>query len=168
MRVVERQLQVLERRTAVKRILYLVGFFVLLLSLPAWAERPCELVGGVLITNVGAIEGKTNLGPVFGDLAGSVAATIVDVRNGNYIVQHYWVTSSGDTIKFGQAILKPSTVISTKTGANVVAVEWGNYVSPIEGGTGKYKKATGYLEYFGLADFVENTLVLRYRGRICY
>jgi hypothetical protein len=36
----------------------------------------CAPVGGELMTNIGAIAGVTNLGPVFGDLAGSVAATI--------------------------------------------------------------------------------------------
>jgi hypothetical protein len=28
------------------------------------------------MTNIGVIDGKTNLGPVFGDLAGSVAASV--------------------------------------------------------------------------------------------
>jgi hypothetical protein len=40
-------------------------------------HSPCVPVGGALTTNIGAIAGVTNLGPVFGDLAGSVAATIL-------------------------------------------------------------------------------------------
>jgi hypothetical protein len=67
----------------------------LLLTAPAWASD-CQIVGGALMTNIGAIEGVTNLGPVSGDLQGSVAATIKGQdAQGNFLVQHYWVTSSG-------------------------------------------------------------------------
>lgn len=136
----------------------------LLLTTPAWAH-PCEAVGGVLMTNIGAIEGITNLGPVFGDLQGSVAATIKGQdANGNFLVQHYWVNAAGETILFKVATLKP---VATSD-PNVVAVLWGNYSSEIAGGTGKYKNATGKLDYFGIADFNQNTLVLRYRGTVCH
>jgi hypothetical protein len=37
----------------------------------------CVPVGGALMTNIGAIAGVTNLGPASGDLAGSLAATIL-------------------------------------------------------------------------------------------
>src|SRR5271157_444748 len=63
----------------------------------------CENVGGVLFTNINAIAlpsaaNGTNLGPVFGDLKGSVAATILGgSMSAGYDVQHYWVTASGDT-----------------------------------------------------------------------
>jgi hypothetical protein len=150
--------------------------FVLLLvlgliaALPAWAQRrivrtatpppKCEKVGGVLMTNIGAIDGAINLGPVFGDLAGSVAAKQVEPL----VFQHYWVTSSGESIFFNPAHLTPSPTDDP----NVVAVLWGNYTSGISGGTGKFKNATGTLEYFGLADFSQLTLVLRYRGDVCY
>jgi hypothetical protein len=40
--------------------------------------------------------------------------------------------------------------------------------SYIDGGTGKFKDATGYQDYFGMAGFQQNTLVLRYRGHVCY
>jgi len=144
-----------------------IGFIVvlaLLLTAPAWGH-PCEAVGGVLMTNIGAIEGVTNLGPVFGDLQGSVAATIKGQdASGNFLVQHYWVNAAGETILFKLATLKPVTT----SDPNVVAVLWGNYRSVIAGGTGKYKNATGYLDYFGIADFNQNTLVLRYRGQVCH
>jgi hypothetical protein len=152
--------------------------FVLLLvlsvatSLSAWADNPhCEQVGGVLMTNINAIPlpsaiNGTNLGPVFGDLAGSVAATILgpDPSNRGFMVQHYWVTSSGETITFAPADLTPTAA------GSAVAVLWGAYRSVITGGTGKFKDATGYLDYFGLADFstANLTLVLRYRGQVCY
>jgi hypothetical protein len=128
-------------------------------------ERHCIHVGGMLMTNVGAIEGVTNLGPVSGDLQGSIAATIKGQdAQGNFLVQHYWVTSAGDTILLKQAVLKP---VATSD-PNVVAVLWGNYSSDILGGTGKFKNATGRIEYFGIADFREKTLVLRYRGEVCF
>jgi hypothetical protein len=126
----------------------------------------CAPVGGVLMTNIGAIAGVTNLGPASGDLAGSVAATILGQNsNGSYNVQHYWVTTAGDTIKLKVAVLIPTYPTNDPA---VVAVPWGNYRSYISGGTGKFSHATGYLDYFGIADFHQNTLVLRYRGQICY
>jgi len=128
-------------------------------------ERHCVSAGGMLMTNIGTIEGVTNLGPVSGDLQGSVAATIKGQdAQGNFLVQHYWVTSAGDTILLKQAVLKP---VATSD-PNVVAVLWGNYSSDILGGTGKFKSATGRIEYFGIADFREKTLVLRYRGETCF
>ena len=48
-----------------------------------------------------------------------------------------------------------------------MAVRWGHYKSEIAGGTGKYANAKGTLEYFGLADFGQQPLVLRYRGNVC-
>lgn len=135
----------------------------LVVSLPAWANNSkCEQVGGVLMTNINAVEGVTNLGPVFGDLQGSVAATIMGQSHGGYDIQHYWVTASGDTIKLKLAHLTPTMA------GNTVAVQWGDYRSDIAGGTGRFKNSTGYLDYFGLADFNELTLVLRYRGVVCY
>jgi len=130
------------------------------------AAPSCQPVGGALMTNIGAIAGVTNLGPAFGDLAGSVAATILGQNaNGTYNVQHYWVTSSGETIKLKVAVLTPTYPI---TDLAVVAVPWGNYRSYIAGGTGKFERATGYLDYFGIAEFKQSTLVLRYRGQVCY
>jgi len=131
----------------------------------------------VLFTNINAIAlptatNGTNLGPVFGDLKGSVAATILGgSASAGYDVQHYWVTASGDTIKFNVAHLKPGIVTRYGAGApaaDLVAVGWGDYVSVISGGTGKYANATGSLSYFGLADFTNLTLVLRYSGQVCY
>ncbi len=124
----------------------------------------CQKVGGVLMTNIGTIAGQTNLGPVFGDLQGAVAATIVgNDSSGNFLIQHYWVNAAGETILFKVATLIPASTSE----ANVVPVLWGNYSSEISGGTGKFKNARGKLNYFGIADFNKNTLVLRYEGKIC-
>ena len=135
----------------------------------AFAEEDhssCTPVGGALMTNIGAIAGQTNLGPVFGDLKGSVAATILGQnKDGSFNVQHYWVTAAGDTIKLKVAVLYP-TYPTSDTG--IVSVLWGAYRSEIDGGTGKFDGATGFIDYFGLADFHQNTLVLRYRGKVCY
>ncbi len=134
------------------------------ISLPAW--NGCQKVGGVLMTNIGTLPygplSGTNLGPVFGDLAGSVAAT--QINNNPIQFQHYWVTATGETIRFKPATLTPAPTDDP----NVVAVRWGNYRSVINGGTGKFAGATGSLDYFGLADFAAKTLVLRYRGTVCY
>jgi hypothetical protein len=142
-----------------------VGMVVALLSTVNVGAKECQTIGGVLMTNIGAIAGVTNLGPVSGDLQGSVAATILGQDGqGNYLVQHYWVTSAGETILLKEAVLKP---VATSD-PNVVAVLWGNYSSDILGGTGKFANATGKIDYFGIADFKELTLVLRYRGKVCY
>lgn len=126
----------------------------------------CVPVSGALMTNIGTIAGVTNLGPVSGDLAGSVAATILGKNsNGSFNVQHYWVTAGGETITLKVAVLTP-TYPTNDTG--IVAVPWGNYRSNVTGGTGKFSHATGYLDYFGMADFHQGTLVLRYRGQICH
>jgi hypothetical protein len=82
------------------------------LTLVAAAESDsshCVPVGGALMTNIGAIAGVTNLGPASGDLAGSLAATILGQNsNGIYNVQHYWVTAAGETITFKKAVLTPT------------------------------------------------------------
>ena len=154
-----------------KRALTILTVSILVLPLAALAQEQvanfnCTPVGGALMTNIGAIAGVTNLGPVFGDLAGSVAATILGQNaNGTYNVQHYWVTAAGDTITLNVAVLTPTYPTSNKA---IVAVPWGNYRSYINGGTGKFAGATGYLDYLGMADFTQSTLVLRYRGQVCY
>jgi len=141
---------------------------VLVASFPIWAQPGrCESVGGVLITNIGAIDATYNLGPVFGDLRGSVAAKILPTSPtpGTFALQHFWVTDTGDTILFKVAILTPTYPTADK---NIVAVPWGNYSSDITGGTGKFDGATGTIRYFGIADFSKFTLVLRYAGTVCY
>ena len=146
-------------------VLFVLAFTIAVL--PARAQqRHCQDVGGVLTTNINLLpygpEGGTNLGPVFGDLAGSVAAT--EINTSPITFQHYWVTAGGDTINLKPAVLTPTAT----SNQYVVAVQWGGYRSVINGGTGKFNGATGYLDYFGLADFKAMTLVLRYRGQVCF
>lgn len=154
-----------------KRLLVLFTIaFVITIPVRAQSGR-CESVGGVLMTNISAIDGVYNLGPVFGDLQGSVAAKILGQNSdGTFNVQHYWVTSSGDTILMKVAILRPTYpgVNGLSIDRSIVGVPWGNYTSDISGGTGKFDGATGTISYFGMADFNKNTLVLRYSGNVCY
>ena len=118
----------IKKEETMKRTLGALAFLILI-AFPAWGQgRNRHKVGGELMTNVGSIPlgnpGPTNLGPVFGDLAGSVAAEYV----GNFTFQHYWVTASGETIK-----LKPATLSAANEdqldGGTVVAVRWGHYKS---------------------------------------
>jgi hypothetical protein len=150
-----------------KRTFVLFVIALMITAVPVIAQvRHCENVGGVLMTSINLLpygpEGGTNLGPVFGDLAGSVAATQINASP--IIFQHYWVTAAGDTINFKPAVLTPTPT----SNPYVVAVQWGGYRSMITGGTGKFAEATGHLDYFGLADFKALTLVLRYRGEVCF
>ena len=156
--------------------------FVLLLtvalvaSLPIYAvsdyavsESKCRDVAGVLMTDIDAITpGNINLGPAFGDLGGAVSAQIVGQNSdGSFNVQHYWVSSQGDVMKFKQAVLYPVYPIPGNTA--IVSVPWGNYIAYIiPGGTGKWANATGWITAFGMADFNELTLVMRYRGNVCF
>jgi hypothetical protein len=141
-------------------------------ALPVCAQPGrCQPVGGVLMTNIGAIDSVYNLGPVFGDLGGSVAAKIISQNNdGTFTLQHYWVTTAGDHIHFKPAALTPTYPVAGLGIVNraIVAVPWGNYASDISGGTGLFDGATGTINYFGLADFAKNTLVLRYSGTVCF
>ncbi len=152
-----------------KRLLMTIALSVIVFGVSGSLIAQCRDVGGVLMTNIGAIAGVTNLGPVFGDLEGSVAATIMGQdNNGNFLIQHYWVNSAGETIKFKLATLVPGTAsVGGQVQSGIVPVLWGNYVSDIQGGTGKYQHAHGSLLYFGIADFNQLTLVLRYRGTVC-
>jgi hypothetical protein len=143
--------------------------------LPVYADNGankgtnCQDVAGVLMTDIGAIiPGTINLGPAFGDLGGAVSAQILGQNSdGSYNVQHYWVSKQGDTMKFKQAVLYPVYPIPGNTA--IVSVPWGNYTAYIiPGGTGKWANATGWATFFGMADFNELTLVLRYRGNVCF
>jgi len=139
--------------------------------------QTCEPIGGVLFTDIGFIPlgpSGTNQGQAYGDLEGPVAATILGADpRGGYDVQHYWVHASGGQIWFKQGWLKPSTVTPTmgptagKVDQTLTAVRWGDYVVEWQGGTGKFANTTGYVDTFGEADFVNLTLVLRYRGMMC-
>jgi hypothetical protein len=128
-------------------------------------EQNCVPVGGTILTNFGAISSTTTLGPVTGDLAGAVAASLQGnpQPSGNNVifkVLHHWVTNSGDTITFD--IATATTVPLSQTRFAIV-----NYASHITGGTGKFAGAAGDLNYLGEVDLTDGN-VLRYFGKVCY
>jgi hypothetical protein len=149
-----------------KRVFVLALIALLAIALPASAQRHhCESVAGAIMTNFNLLpygpEGGTNLGPAFGDLEGSVAATTISLSP--FTFQHYWVATNGDVINFKPAVLKPTLIND-----HVIAAQWGDYRAEISGGTGRFAGATGYIEAFGLVDLQAGSVVLRYRGEVCY
>src|ERR1035438_777671 len=90
-------------------VLLLTVAFVAMLPVYADGGSNCRDVAGVLMTDINAITpGQINLGPAFGDLGGAVSAQILGQNSdGSFNVQHYWVSSQGDTMKFKQAVLYP-------------------------------------------------------------
>ncbi len=151
-------------------ITLLVGAVALASAQPA--NKACTPVGGVLFTNVAAIENRVNFGVVYGDLAGAVAAAITSGpdligfpgrQQVRFTAQHYWVTDKGEIIQF-----KPAVATADQTSkSNVLAIVYDNYVADISGGTGRFANATGTVKFMGAVDFNENHLVLRYTGEVC-
>ena len=133
---------------------------------PADHDRHCVPVGGSIITNFGAVDPNTTLGPATGDLAGAVAATLTappaSGPHGTVIfnVQHHWVTTAGDNIFFDPAVATTQPLSQT-----LFAVI--TYPTHINGGTGKFAGATGDLTNIGEADLVNGT-VFRYSGAVCF
>jgi hypothetical protein len=130
------------------------------------SDRHCKSVGGSIITNFGAVDPNTTLGPATGDLGGAVAATLTAPPaagpQGTVIfhIQHHWVTNSGDNIFFEPAIATTQPISQT-----LFAVI--TYHVRISGGTGKFAGATGELDNIGEADLVRGT-AFRYSGQVCF
>jgi hypothetical protein len=128
-------------------------------------HQHCQPAGGMLMTNLGAIDASTTMGPATGDLKGAVAATILSTEvNGNTLifhVQHHWVTESGDTLAFD-----PATATTTQVATGLYAVV--SYPVHLMGGTGRYAHARGNLNFIGEADLNSGQLVLRYSGQLCF
>jgi len=127
-------------------------------------HQHCQPVGGMLMTNLGAIDGSTTMGPVTGDLKGSVSGTVVgtEVVGDNLVfhIQHHWVTESGDTLSFDQA-----TATTTGVASGLYAII--TYPVHLSGGTGKFSGVTGDLNNIGEVDLNNGQIVLRYSGQLC-
>jgi len=129
-------------------------------------ERHCVPVGGSIITNFGAVDPNTTLGPATGDLRGAVAATLTAPPqagpNGTVLfhVQHHWVTESGDNIYFDPAVATTAPLSQTRFAVI-------SYPAHIIGGTGKFAGATGDLTNIGEADLQAGT-AFRYSGQVCF
>jgi hypothetical protein len=127
--------------------------------------QSCLPIGGMLMTNLGAIDANTTMGPATGDLKGSVGATILSTKALGkklvFHVQHHWVTESGDTLSFDPAT---ATTISVASGLYAVVT----YPVHLTGGTGKFAGVTGDFSNIGEVDLNSGQLVLRYSGQICF
>ncbi len=130
------------------------------------SEHHCTPVGGILMTNFGAIDQSTTMGMATGDLRGAVSGTLIGTpepaANGTVVfhVQHHWVTESGDTLSFDQATA--TTIPLSQTLFAIVT-----YPVHLTGGTGRFAGATGDIDAIGEVDLVNGT-VFRYNGQVCY
>jgi hypothetical protein len=127
-------------------------------------RQHCQPAGGMLMTNLGAIDASTKMGPVTGDLKGSVSGTVVstEVIGNNLVfhIQHHWVTESGDTLSFDQA-----TATTTPVAPGLYAII--TYPVHLSGGTGKFSQVTGDFNNIGEVDLNSGQIVLRYSGQLC-
>ena len=127
-------------------------------------HQHCQAIGGMLMTNLGAIDASTTMGPVTGDLKGSVSGTVVgtEVVGDNLVfhIQHHWVTESGDTLSFDQA-----TATTRAVASGLYAII--SYPVHLSGGSGKFSGVTGDLNNIGEVDLNSGQIVLRYSGQIC-
>ena len=121
--------------------------------------------GGMLVTNLGAVDQATTMGLATGDLKGAVGADILSTEsNGNTLVlnvQHHWVTDAGDTLAIDAA-----SATTTQVAPGLYAVV--TYPVHLRGGTGRYAHATGDFTNIGEADLNTGHIVLRYSGQICF
>ena len=126
----------------------------------------CVHVGGSIITNFGAVDANTTLGPATGDLRGAVAATLLTPPQAGpggtvlFNVQHHWVTESGDNIYFDHTVATTQPLSPTRFAII-------SYPAHITGGTGRFAGATGSLTNIGEADLQAGT-VFRYSGEVCF
>jgi hypothetical protein len=142
----------------------------LVLVLPAYGQtRPsslkCSAVGGVMSTDLGAIDQQTTMGVSTGDLKGAVSATITDVTANpdgtvSFVVQHHFVTESGEVISFA-----PATAVTQPVSSTRYAIL--DYPVTIKGGSGKYTNAAGQLNSIGEVDLGSGQTVFRYSGKLC-
>ena len=134
---------------------------------PGAADLHCVPVGGMLMTNFGAIDANTTMGTATGDLRGAVSGTLLGAPQpgaGNTLVfhiQHHWVTESGDTLTFD-----PATATTVPLSQTLFAIL--TYPVHITGGTGKFAGATGDLTNIGEVDLKAAATVFRYSGQVCF
>jgi|SRR6266478_1527213 len=130
------------------------------------AAPHCTPVGGMIMTNFGAIDQNTTMGTATGDLRGAVSGTLLGAPQpgaGNTLVlhvQHHWVTESGDTLYFD-----PATATSVPLSQTLVAIV--TYPLHLTGGTGRFAGATGDMNAIGEVDLSKGT-VFRYSGQVCF
>src|SRR5215475_8328974 len=128
-------------------------------------SKHCKSAGGMLMTNLGAVDSATTMGTATGDLRGAVGATITSTEgSGDTLilhVQHHWVTESGDTLDFS-----PAAATTTQVAPGLYAIV--SYPTHLKGGTGAFASATGDFTSIGEANLANGQIVLRYSGKICF
>src|SRR5215469_13242172 len=109
---------------------------VILVAVAAAQSKHCTPAGGMLMTNLGAVDAATTMGVATGDLKGAVGATILStegtVGDPTLIlhVQHHWVTESGDTLFFA-----PATATTTQVAPRSSLYAMVTYPVHLKGGT---------------------------------
>jgi hypothetical protein len=142
----------------------IVAAAIVFVAAAAGQTKHCTPAGGMLMTNLGAVDPATTMGTATGDLKGAVGATILSTEGSvNTLilhVQHHWVTESGDTLVFDPAI-----ATTTQVAPGLYAIV--TYPVHLKGGTGKFTGATGNFTSIGEADLGTGQIVLRYTGQVC-
>jgi hypothetical protein len=148
-----------------------VALSAMMFAVVAGAQsKSCQPAGGMLMTNLGAVDASTTMGVATGDLKGAVGATIlnIDAQNGGatliFTVQHHWVTESGDLLFFDQA----KATVEQVGGSQSTRYGVVSYTAHLKGGTGRFAGATGDITNIGEADLATGQLVFRYSGTVCF
>jgi hypothetical protein len=148
-----------------------VAVSAMLFTVAAGAQsKSCQPAGGMLMTDLGAVDATTTMGVATGDLKGAVGATILNIeaQNGGttliFTVQHHWVTESGDLLFFDPA----KATVEQVGGAQSTRYGVVSYTSHLKGGTGRFAGATGDFTNIGEADLATGQLVFRYSGTVCF
>lgn len=153
------------RFVSTSKAVSVLAAMVILIAAAAAQSKRCTPAGGMLMTNLGAVDPATTMGVATGDLKGAVGATILSTGGTDKTlilnVQHHWVTESGDTLFFA-----PATATTTQVGKDLYAIV--TYPVHLNGGTGKFAGATGDITNIGEADLGSGRIVTRYVGQICY
>jgi hypothetical protein len=132
------------------------------------AQPHCLPVGGTVMTNF--IGGTTTLGTATGDLKGAVSADLLGFApEGDTIkfsVQHHWVTDAGDALNSQVA-----TATTKEVSPGLFAVL--SYPVVIQGGTGRFKGASGNIDnigevYYNPLDLDASRTIFRYSGQVCF
>jgi hypothetical protein len=148
-----------------------VAVSAMLFAVAAGAQsKSCQPAGGMLMTDLGAVDANTTMGVATGDLRGAVGATIlnIDAQNNGatliFTVQHHWVAESGDLLFFDQA----KATVEQVGGAQSTRYGVVSYTTHLKGGTGRFAGATGDFTNIGEADLATGQLVFRYSGTVCF
>ena len=122
-----------------------IAVAAMLAAVAAGAQaKSCQSAGGMLMTDLGAVDANTTMGVATGDLKGAVGATILNIESQNggailiFTVQHHWVSESGDIISLDPATayrlcfvdLKDWRDVRIEDIAATLEIFWGDYSFP--------------------------------------